>query len=42
MRDSAKIAHLDSVFQQAMNLICNKVIAYAQDHCELEEEENFR
>ncbi|KAG1720306.1 uncharacterized protein EDB91DRAFT_1257037 [Suillus paluster] len=37
-RDSAEIAHLNSVFHQAMKLICDKITGYVQKHCELDEE----
>ncbi|KAG1740756.1 uncharacterized protein EDB91DRAFT_1081851 [Suillus paluster] len=37
-RDSAEITHLDSVFHQAMKLICNKITGYVQEHCEFDEE----
>jgi hypothetical protein len=39
-RDSAEIAHLNLVFHQAMELICDKVAGYVQEHCELDKE-NF-
>jgi hypothetical protein len=41
--NSDEIAHLDSVFRQAMKLIRDNIIDYVQKHCELDEDsENFR
>ncbi|KAG1740754.1 uncharacterized protein EDB91DRAFT_1248149 [Suillus paluster] len=37
-RDSTEIAHLNSVFRQAMKFIHDKTTSYVQEHCELDEE----
>ncbi|OJA12309.1 hypothetical protein AZE42_10247 [Rhizopogon vesiculosus] len=37
-QDSTEIAHLDSLFRQAMKLIRDKIIGYVQEHCELDED----